>query len=141
MDWHARYVQQARWTGELRAYLFEKADAARAAAILEVGCGTGVILGEIVTRASLHGLDLDPNVLTHCRFYVPSVSLVRADALELPYPDGIFDLVYCHYLLLWVDDPLQALREMKRVTRPGGNILALAEPDYFTRIDQPHELV
>jgi hypothetical protein len=41
---------------------------------------------------------------------------------------------------LWVGDPLQALREMKRVTRTGGHVLALAEPDYTARVDRPHEL-
>ena len=53
---------------------------------------------------------------------------------------AIFDITFCHFLLLWVRDPLQALREMKRVTRPGGSILALAEPDYDHRIDKPDEL-
>ena len=44
MDWHARYTQQANWTGDLRHYLFEKAELARARRALEVGCGTGAIL-------------------------------------------------------------------------------------------------
>jgi ubiquinone/menaquinone biosynthesis C-methylase UbiE len=48
--------------------------------------------------------------------------------------------VYCHYFLLWVNDPLQAVLEMKRVTREHGHILALAEPDYDARVDKPDEL-
>jgi len=58
----------------------------------------------------------------------------------LPYPPAIFDITFCHFLLLWVHDPLQALREMARVTRAGGHVIALAEPDYETRLDKPDEL-
>jgi len=64
--------------------------------------------------------------------------LTRADAFALPYPQGSFDITYCHFLLLWVKDPLVVLREMKRVTR--GHVLALAEPDYSARVDKPAEL-
>ena len=140
MDWHRRYLQQAGWTCELRLYLFDRAGLAHADKVLEVGCGTGAILGEISSRASLHGLDLDASALSQCRVHASTASLICGDARDLPYPDEIFDIVYCHFLLLWIKDPLQALREMKRVTRPGGHVLALAEPDYTARLDQPDEL-
>ena len=141
MDWHARYTQQAAWTRNLRAYLFEKAGLVRARRVLEVGCGTGAILRELSTPASLHGLDLDPAALTECRIHTPGAELVQGNALSLPYPNASFDIVYCHFLLLWVRDPLQALTEMKRVTQPGGHILAFAEPDYSQRIDRPAALI
>ncbi len=137
MDWHARYTQQANWTRELRAYLFERAEIKAARHVLEIGCGTGAILRDLSTSAALHALDLDLAALTQCGINAPAASRLRADALSLPYPAGSFDIVYCHFLLLWVHDPLQALREMKRVTRPGGHILALAEPDYTARVDEP----
>ena len=50
-------------------------------------------------------------------------------------------MTFCHYLLLWVKQPSLALMEMKRVTRPGGAVLALAEPDYTARVDKPDTLV
>ncbi|MBI5841724.1 MAG: methyltransferase domain-containing protein [Chloroflexi bacterium] len=137
MNWHNRYLQQAKWTHDLRAYLFDKTRLDRAQRVLEVGCGTGAVLADLNTPASLHGLDLDPAALDECRIHAPAVSLVRGDALELPYPDECFDIVYSHFLLLWVRSPLQAMREMKRVTRRDGNILALAEPDYSARVDKP----
>lgn len=140
MNWHERYTQQANWTRDLRAYLFDKAGLHRAARALEVGCGTGAILCETKTSASLHGLDLDPAALDECRIHAPGVSLTRGDALALPYPDECFDIVFCHFLLLWVCEPLQAVREMKRVTRRRGYVLALAEPDYASRVDKPDEL-
>jgi SAM-dependent methyltransferase len=67
--------------------------------------------------------------------------LIRGNALQLPYSNETFDIVYCHFLLLWVKDPLQALLEMKRVTKPGAHIIAFAEPDYSARVDQPGKLV
>ncbi len=60
--------------------------------------------------------------------------------MTLPYREHAFEIVYCHYFLLWVKDPITALKEMKRVTSPGGFILALAEPDHYARIDKPAEL-
>jgi SAM-dependent methyltransferase len=140
MNWHARYLQQAAWTRNLRAYLFDKAGLASARRMLEVGCGTGAILRELTTPASLHGLDLDPAALTQASAHAPAALLTRADGLDIPFPDSSFDIVYCHYYLLWVKDPLQAVLEMKRVTKRGGHILALAEPDYFARVDEPEAL-
>ena len=141
MDWHRRYLQQAQWTRDLRSYLFKQAGLNETSRVLEVGCGTGAILSEVPAHASLHGLDVDPDALVQCRAHVPSASLVQGNARQLPYADKTFDIVYCHFLLLWVNDPLQALLEMKRVAKTGAHILAFAEPDYTKRLDQPRELV
>lgn len=141
MDWHSRYTQQAAWTRELRAYLLDKALVTRAQRVLEVGCGTGAILGELVTPASLCGLDIDPVALNECKTHAPRATLARGNGLFLPFADQAFDIVYCHYFLLWVGNPLQAILEMKRVTRQHGHILALAEPDYSNRMDKPDELI
>ncbi len=140
MNWHARYTQQAIWTRDLRVYLFEKTGLANAQRVLEVGCGTGAILSTLETSAALHGLEIDPVKLTQCRIHAPAASLTRGDALHLPHADLTFDITYCHFLLLWVGNPLQALLEMKRVTKSNGHVLALAEPDYYARIDRPAEL-
>ena len=140
MEWHKRFVQQAAWTSELRQYLFKRAGMQVARRVLEVGCGTGAILSGLVTPAAVHGLDLEPARLAEARRHAPQAILACADALWLPYASGVFDITFCHFLLLWVQDPLQALREMKRVTRPGGSILALAEPDYNARVDKPDAL-
>jgi len=141
MNWHTRYAQQAKWTRDLRAYLFNQAKLNDASRMLEVGCGTGAILSELPEHIALHGLDLNPAALAECKVNAPAVALIRGNALTLPYSDQSFDIVYCHFLLLWVKNPLQALLEMKRVTKAGGNIIAFAEPDYLNRIDAPDELV
>lgn len=140
MNWHDRYTQQARWTRALRAYLFDKAGLTAARRVLEVGCGTGAILSSMTTPASLHGLDLAPAALAEAKIHAQGAMLANADALSLPYADFTFDITFCHFLLLWVRDPLTAVREMARVTRPGGHVLALAEPDYSARVDKPESL-
>jgi len=140
MDWHSRFLQQAAWTRDLRVYLFERAGLSLARRVLEVGCGTGAIISDLATPATVHGLDLEPARLAEAHRHVPAAALVCGNALALPYPSGVFDIAFCHYLLLWVRDPLQALLEMKRVTRPGGAVLALAEPDYDSRVDKPDVL-
>jgi len=140
MDWHKRYLQQARWTRDLREYLFKRAGLNDQSRLLEVGCGTGAILSELPNSAGLHGLDIDANALAQCRVHVPTAALVQGNALQLPYANEAFEIIYCHFLLLWVSDPLQALLEMKRVAQSGGHIIAFAEPDYTARIDQPPEL-
>jgi ubiquinone/menaquinone biosynthesis C-methylase UbiE len=140
MDWHSRFLQQAAWTRVLRGYLFERAGLTRARRVLEVGCGTGAVLADLDTPAAVHGLDLELLRLAEARVHVPAAALVCGDALQLPYPAKVFEVTFCHFLLLWVRDPLQALLEMKRVTRAGGAVLALAEPDYDSRVDQPDAL-
>lgn len=140
INWHLRFRQQAGWTRDLRAYLFERAGIERARRVLEVGCGTGAVLAEVPGAADRFGLDLEPAHLTEARTHAPGTSLLYADAHALPFPDGVFDITFCHFLLLWVRDPLQALSEMKRVTRRGGFVLALAEPDYSRRVDEPAAL-
>jgi SAM-dependent methyltransferase len=140
MDWHRRFLQQAAWTRDLRINLYEQAGLTRARQVLEVGCGTGAILSDLDTPAAVHGLDLEPFRLAEARAHVPNAVLVCGDALALPYPGQVFEITFCHFLLLWVRDPLQALLEMKRVTNPGGAVLALAEPDYDSRVDKPDAL-
>jgi ubiquinone/menaquinone biosynthesis C-methylase UbiE len=152
MNWHERYTRQASWTRELRSYLFDKTRLRDARRVLEVGCGTGAILSALPNanqRGSdkfdrhgprIHGLDLDAAALRECCEHETAAYLTRGDALSLPYPAGLFDIAYCHFLLLWVAQPLQALHEMKRVTAHPGYVLALAEPDYAARQDEPAEL-
>jgi SAM-dependent methyltransferase len=141
MDWHSRYLQQARWTRNLREYVFKQTGLSASSQVLEVGCGTGAILSDLPHHLSLHGLDIDPAALAQCQVNALNTSLVRGNAVWLPYANKIFDIVYCHFLLLWVNNPLQALLEMKRVAKTGSHIIAFAEPDYTARLDKPRELV
>jgi ubiquinone/menaquinone biosynthesis C-methylase UbiE/ribosomal protein S18 acetylase RimI-like enzyme len=140
-DWHSWFVHQATWTQATRQWLYAQVDLPAARTALEVGCGTGVIAGEIARLGpAVTGLDRDAGMLAVARREAPAVQLVQGDAHALPFPDGAFDLVLCHYLLLWLADPVQGVQEMARVVRPGGVVLACAEPDYGGRVDYPPEM-
>jgi len=141
-DWHAWFSVQAGWTAATREWLYGQVGLERVAAALEVGCGTGVLVGGLVRRIAgrVVGLDLDAAMLAFARREA-AARWVQGDAHALPFADGAFDLVVCHYLLLWLADAGRAVREMARVTATGGAVLACAEPDYGGRIDHPPELV
>ena len=139
---HRRYVQQAGWTQHLRRHLLARAGIANAQRVLEVGCGTGAVLRTIspAPRGILHGLDIDLPSLQLAQREVALANLIAGDAHRIPYANASFDIILCHYLLLWLTHPAGALSEMRRVTRPGGAVLALAEPDYGLRVDKPESL-
>jgi ubiquinone/menaquinone biosynthesis C-methylase UbiE len=140
--WHIRFQTQAGWTRDLRHYLYRKASINRSTRVLDLGCGTGALLGELFEQnlKSVTGLDLSQPFLTLARQGTPQAGLTLGNALSLPFAPGAFDVSLCHFVLLWLADPAQALNELARVTRPGGAILALAEPDYGGRIDFPAPL-
>jgi ubiquinone/menaquinone biosynthesis C-methylase UbiE len=142
-DWHQRYTQQAAWTESLRNYIFKRIQIQKEKRILETGCGTGVITTclHTYTQALIHGLDSDAEKTRYASRVVDPASLfITGDACALPYPTQSFDIALCHFLLLWVQSPEKVLREMRRVVRSGGYVIALAEPDYGGRIDYPESL-
>jgi SAM-dependent methyltransferase len=141
--WHQRYLTQATWTATLRLQAYDQAEMAKARRVLEVGSGTGVILGELAQRtpAQRVGIDIDPPVILFAHRQDPGAHLAVADGSRQPFPASAFDIVVCHFLLLWTADPGAVVREMRRVVRPGGWVLCLAEPDYGGRIDHPPPLV
>ncbi len=141
-DWHKRYSVQAGWTHQLRKYLYERASIHTATRILDVGCGTGVLEAELAStvEAQVYALDIDLNILSFAKNHQDNEVYISGDAFQLPFATHIFDATICHFLLMWLSVPVQALHEMVRVTQPGGSILLLAEPDYGGRIDYPPEL-
>jgi SAM-dependent methyltransferase len=141
-QWHQRYRQQAGWTAQVRAHLLARANPQAHDWVLEVGSGTGAVLeqlnGEIPSR--LVGLDIDRSALCFSKTIDPNINLVQANGFQMPFDGQSFAVSICHYLLLWIQSPQMILSEMRRVTRPGGSVIALAEPDYLGRIDAPPPL-
>jgi SAM-dependent methyltransferase len=142
-QWHKRFVQQASWTHSLRRYLYDQIAIRPDSLILDVGCGTGALSSDFNSfqDVSLFGIDIDFPRLAFARDHERGARYLNADANFLPFKDGYFDFVICHYFLLWLSDPLNVLKELARVIKPGGVVLAIAEPDYTHRIDAPDDLV
>ena len=138
--WHKRFVHQANWTRSIRRYLFEQIQFKENTSCLEVGCGTGALLNEIPVLKNIHGLDIDMERLLYAKEKNSDPLYSVGDAHLLPYPKDFFDVIFCHFLILWVSNPRKVLHEMVRIGKPGGWILLLAEPDYGGRIDYPEGL-
>lgn len=138
-EWDRQFSRQAEWTRTTRQYLYRRAGLARARRVLDVGSGTGTITEELaaVTAGEVTGLDIDPAMVAYARARSGRASYRRGDAHELPFSDDWFDVVTCHFVLLWCRDSGRVAAEMLRVTRPGGAVLVCAEPDYGGRIDYP----
>ncbi len=107
-----------------------------AAAILDVGCGTGEIssrLADLFPRAHVTGVDLlEPHLdLARARYasFGDRLTFRQADAFELPFAAASFDLVVCRHLLQAVPRPEAILAEMVRVARPGATLHLIPE-DY-----------
>lgn len=141
-NWHERFLVQAKWTHELRNYLLNKIPDSLQTKILEIGCGTGAVLSQIPHQNSkIYGLDINFHHLSFCHNLIPKSRLTCGDAHSLPYKEDVFDVVYCHFMLLWASQPKSVVAEFVRVGRSGGKIFLLAEPDYGGRIDHPPALV
>ena len=138
--WHQRYTQQIRWTESARRYLFAKTRVKTSDHFLEVGCGTGALLGAMCADGTHHltGIDIDLPALSYA---TQPKQAVCADGLSLPFGKNTFDHSVCHFTLMWVNDPEKMVNDMVRVTKPGGWVFVLAESDYSNRISQPEELV
>jgi SAM-dependent methyltransferase len=94
--------------------------------LLDVGCGAGLALRFAADRgADVSGLDAASGMLEYARRRVPGAELVQGEIQSLPFPDDAFDAVTGFNSFQYAADPVAALREAKRVTAPGGRILAL----------------
>jgi demethylmenaquinone methyltransferase/2-methoxy-6-polyprenyl-1,4-benzoquinol methylase len=92
--------------------------------VLDLGAGTGVSTAELArSGAYAVGADLSLGMLRAGHASRPAVPLLAADALRLPFPDATFDAVTISFALRNIVDPDAALREMARVTRPGGRLV------------------
>jgi SAM-dependent methyltransferase len=138
-EWDEQFTRQAGWTRSTRAHLYRRANLLRAGRVLDVGSGTGVLTEELAerTQGQVVGVDLDPGMVDFSRKRRGKALYQSGDAHDLVFRDGWFDLVVCHFLLLWCADAARVAQEMIRVTRPGGAVVVCAEPDYGGRIDYP----
>lgn len=122
----ARYPALAE---AVAAFVRERGEDAPPARLLDVGCGRGRSLRYaeplgIAERVRWFGVDLDPR-LPERLHHAEAWRAVLADVSRgLPFSDTAFDIVLCEQVLEHLDDPGAALREIARVLRPGGLLVA-----------------
>lgn len=104
--------------------------------LLDIGCGPGTLTVDLARRVApgrVVGIDASGAVLDGARRRADDagvdVEFAEGDVYRLDLPDDAFDVVHAHQLLQHLTDPVAALREMRRVTRPGG-IVAIRDSDY-----------
>lgn len=105
--------------------------------VLDIGCGPGTItadLAALVAPGPVVAVDQSEDVLDAARAEIErrnlsNVTFATADVHSLEFADGTFDVVHAHQVLQHVADPVRALREMRRVCRPGG-VVAARDADY-----------
>jgi len=134
-DFFIRFMDEAQKPPAIQAskrLMLERIALTPGAAVLDVGCGPGTDVFDMVELVGptgrLVGIDASEVMLAEARrrakeFDVP-ITFEVGDVRALPFPDDTFDVCRAERLLEHVSDPERALTEMVRVTRPGGRIVA-----------------
>jgi len=126
---------EALWQAQLadaRAGLLAMAAPASGERVLDVACGTGLVAFDaaraVGPAGAVVGVDLSGQMVEAARLRaskkaLSNVRFARMDAESLALPDASFDLALCALGLMYVPDPERAVREMRRVLRPGGRMV------------------
>jgi SAM-dependent methyltransferase len=96
--------------------------------VADVGCGNGAYVAELARRGHtgpVLGVDLSAGMLRAARRRVPGARLAVADAAAVPVRDNTADLALAMHMLYHVPEPPAAVRELRRITRPGGQVLVV----------------
>ena len=99
--------------------------------VLDVACGTGVIARLAAERVGSSGavtaIDLAPDMIDVAKATpappTPAIEWRVGDATSLPFPDESYDVVLCQMGLMFIPDRVTAVREMRRVLKPGGRVV------------------
>ena len=95
--------------------------------VLDVGCGPGGLTLELASRVgteNVAAIDPAPQFAAACRERNPGADVRVGVAEELPWPDASFDAALCALVVAFMQDADRGVREMGRVTRPGGAVAA-----------------
>ncbi len=144
---HDSVLRSHRWrTAENSAgYLLARLPAD--ARVLDVGCGPGTITADLAARVpggEVVAIDAAGDVLALARAEagrrgLANLSFEVGDVYELGFDDDTFDVVHAHQVLQHLSDPVAALKEMRRVCRPGG-LIAARDGDYGGMFWFPEDL-
>jgi ubiquinone/menaquinone biosynthesis C-methylase UbiE len=132
------------WNDDYLDLLARRLALDRVGTLADIGCGIGhwggLLARYLAPDAHLIGVDRDPaNVAGAIQRFatgVPALSarFLEGDALALPLDDRSVDLATCQTLLIHLVEPAKAIAEMIRVTKPGGQVVAVESNNLFNRM-------
>ncbi|MBB5873837.1 ubiquinone/menaquinone biosynthesis C-methylase UbiE [Allocatelliglobosispora scoriae] len=134
---HESVLRSHRWRTAANSAAYLLPSLKPGLSLLDVGCGPGTItldLAALVAPGRVTAAEVTEEALALTRAEaakhgVETVDFAVADVHALDFPDDTFDVVHAHQVLQHVADPVRALREMRRVVKPGG-IVAARDSDY-----------
>ena len=124
-DAYARFM--GRFSEPLAVRFVELAQVRPGQRALDVGCGPGALTAQLVARlgaVAVSAVDPSAPFVAAARDRFPGVDVRSGAAEQLPYPDDAFDVALAQLVVHFMADPVAGLREMARVTRPGGLVAA-----------------
>lgn len=139
-------LRSHRWRTAENSAGFLLPQLAPAQRVLDVGCGPGTITADLARRVfpgEVVGVDVSDEVIAAAARDFPAtadarVSFAVGDVYSLDHDDASFDVVYAHQVLQHLSEPVTALREMRRVLRPGG-LVAVRDSDYGAFVWTPED--
>ncbi|THA31006.1 SAM-dependent methyltransferase [Streptomyces sp. A1277] len=164
--WDGRAESYARTFARLCVHtvpaLLDAAEVRDGTRLLDVGCGSGsVTVAALARGAVVRAVDAEPGMVEETRRAAPGVPVRIGSLPQLPYADGEFDAVVANFVLNHVGRPLDALVELRRITRPGGRVAVtvwqapgapgqalvgraaeaagLTRPDWLATVDEEHD--
>jgi len=124
-DAYLRFM--GRYSMPLAERLVDLVGVRRGHRVLDVGCGPGVLTAPLVARCghqAVAAIDPSASFVDAVRTRFPGIDVREAAAEELPFADDCFDVSLAQLVVHFMSDPVAGLREMGRVTRPGGAVAA-----------------
>jgi SAM-dependent methyltransferase len=118
-----------RYSVQLSPQLADFARVAAGRLVIDVGCGPGALTAELAARLgedAVAAVDPSEPFVEAARSRHPGVDVRQASAEELPYPDDAFDAALSQLVVHFMSDPVAGIKEMARVTKPGGIVAACA---------------